>query len=71
VSRQPGLVSQQVGRPRAGSSTTFVYVAPPQAVASIQVPSDDHLQEAVISPEDGHLLKDTWIGHYEMLPPTE
>jgi len=25
----------------------------------------------VITPEEEHLLKDTWIGHYEVLPTPE
>jgi hypothetical protein len=28
-------------------------------------------QEAVVTPDEEHLLKDTWIGHYEVLPTPE
>jgi heme-degrading monooxygenase HmoA len=70
VSRQPGLLAQHVGRPRDGSSTEFVYVTLWQDVESIQAFAGDHWQEAVISPEEEHLLQETWIGHYETLPST-
>ena len=68
VSRQAGLVSQHVGRPRDGSSSEFVYVTVWQDVRSIQAFAGEHWDQAVISPEEEHLLKETWIGHYEMLP---
>jgi hypothetical protein len=25
-------------------------------------------QDAVVTPDEEHLLKDTWIAHYEVLP---
>ena len=36
-------------------------------VESIRAFAGDRWQEAVIRPDEAHLLKDTWIGHYEML----
>jgi heme-degrading monooxygenase HmoA len=67
VSQQPGLVAQHVGRPRDQSSTEYVYVTVWEDVDSIRAFAGERWQEAVIAPEEEHLLKDTWIGHYELL----
>ena len=68
VSRQSGLVAQHVGRPRDGSSTEFVYVTVWEDVESIRAFAGDHWQEAVITPDEEHLLQETWIGHYDVIP---
>ena len=34
-------------------------------VESIRAFAGERWQEAVITPDEEHLLKDTWIGHYE------
>jgi heme-degrading monooxygenase HmoA len=68
VSRQAGLVAQHVGRPRDPSSTEHLYVTVWEDVESIRAFAGDRWQEAVITPDEEHLLKDTWIGHYEVLP---
>ena len=67
VSQQTGLIAQQVGKPRDSSSTEFLYVSVWQDVESIRAFAGERWQEAVITPEEKHLLKDTWIGHYEAL----
>jgi heme-degrading monooxygenase HmoA len=67
VSQQKGVVAQHVGRPRDSSSTEFVYVTVWEDVESIRAFVGERWQEAVIAPEEEHLLKDTWIGHYEVL----
>jgi heme-degrading monooxygenase HmoA len=67
VSRQPGLVAQHVGKPRDSSSTEFCYVTVWEDVDSIRAFAGERWQEAVITPEEEHLLKDTWIGHYEVI----
>ena len=36
-------------------------------VESIRAFAGERWQEAVITPDEEHLLKDTWIGHYEAL----
>jgi heme-degrading monooxygenase HmoA len=71
VSQQPGLIAQHVGRPRDRSSTEFVYVTVWQDAESIRSFAGEDWQEAVITPDEEHLLQDTWIGHYELLPPAE
>jgi heme-degrading monooxygenase HmoA len=68
VSQQAGLVAQQVGRPRDRSSTEYVYVTVWEDVESIRAFAGERWQQAVITPDEEHLLKDTWIGHYEVLP---
>jgi heme-degrading monooxygenase HmoA len=67
VSQQSGLIGQHVGRPRDPSSTEFVYVTVWEDVESIRAFAGERWEEAVIAPEEEHLLKDTWIGHYEVL----
>ena len=67
VSRQSGLVAQHVGKPRDPSSTEYVFVTVWEDVESIRAFAGERWQEAVIAPEEEHLLKDTWIGHYDVL----
>jgi hypothetical protein len=71
LSQQSGLVAQHVGRPRDGSSTEFVYVTVWQDVASIRAFAGENWEQAVITPDEEHLLKETWIGHYELLEPAD
>jgi hypothetical protein len=47
---------------------SYLYVTVWEDVASIQAFAGERWQEAVITPDEEHLLKDTWIGHYEVLP---
>ena len=67
VSQQTGLVAQHVGRPRDPSSTEYLYVTVWEDAESIQAFAGDRWQQAVIAPGEEELLKDTWIGHYEVL----
>ena len=67
VSRQSGLVAQHVGKPRDSSSTEFVYVTVWEDVESIRAFAGERWQEAVVEPEEEELLKETWIGHYEVM----
>jgi heme-degrading monooxygenase HmoA len=68
VSQQAGLVAQHVGRSQDPSSTEYLYVTVWEDVESIRAFAGDRWQEAVITPDEEHLLKETWIGHYEVLP---
>ena len=68
VSRQSGLVAQHLGGPRDPSSTEYLYVTLWEDVDSIRAFAGERWQEAVIAPDEEHLLKDTWIRHYEVLP---
>jgi heme-degrading monooxygenase HmoA len=61
-------VAQHVGKPRDRSSTEYVYVTVWEDVESIRAFAGERWQEAVIIPDEEHLLKYTWIGHYEVLP---
>jgi heme-degrading monooxygenase HmoA len=67
VSRQSGIVVQYVGKPRDPSSTEFVYVTVWEDEESIRAFAGESWQEAVIAPEEEDLLKETWIGHYEVI----
>jgi heme-degrading monooxygenase HmoA len=59
VSRQAGLVAQHAGRSRNPSSTEYVYVTVWQDVESIRAFAGERWQDAVIAPDEEHLLKDT------------
>ena len=52
VSQQSGLLAH-VGKPRDPSSTEYLYVTVWENVES--------------TPDEEHLLKDTWIGHYDAI----
>jgi heme-degrading monooxygenase HmoA len=67
VSQQSGLVAQHVGKPRDPASTEYLYVTVWESVESIRAFAGERWQEAVIAPDEENLLKDTWIGHYEVL----
>jgi heme-degrading monooxygenase HmoA len=67
VSRQAGLLAQHVGRSFDPSSNRFVYVTVWEDAESIQAFAGSRWKEAVITPEEAHLLKDTSIEHYEVL----
>jgi heme-degrading monooxygenase HmoA len=69
VSQQSGLLAQHVGRRRGSSPTTeYLYVTIWEDVEGIRGFAGERWQEAVIAPDEEHLLKDTWIGHYDTLP---
>ena len=70
VSRQSGLVAQHVGKPRDATSTEYLYVTVWGDVDSIRAFAGEGWQEAVITPDEEHLLKDTWIAHYDVLEST-
>ncbi|HKN42771.1 MAG TPA: antibiotic biosynthesis monooxygenase [Propionibacteriaceae bacterium] len=67
VSRQSGLVAQYVGKPRDPLSTEYLYVTVWEDVDSIRAFAGERWQEAVITPDEEHLLKETWIGHYDVI----
>ena len=67
VSQQSGLVAQHVGTPRDPSSTEYLYVTVWEDVESIRAFAGEQWQDAVITPDEEHLLQETWIGHYEAL----
>jgi heme-degrading monooxygenase HmoA len=67
MSQQSGLVAQHVGKPLESSSNEFLYVTVWEDVESIRAFAGERWQEAVITPDDEHLLKDTWIRHYEVV----
>jgi heme-degrading monooxygenase HmoA len=67
VSQQSGIVAQHVGKPRHASSTEFVYVTVWEDEESIRAFTGESWQEAVITPEEEDLLKETWIKHYDVI----
>ena len=59
---------QHVGKPRDPSSTSeYLYVTVWEDIESIRAFAGERWQEAVIAPDEEHLLKATWIEHYEAI----
>jgi hypothetical protein len=58
---------QHVGKPRDATSTEYLYVSVWDDVDSIRAFAGEGWQEAVITPDEERLLKDTWIAHYDAL----
>jgi hypothetical protein len=52
-------MAQHVGKPRDPSSTEYLYVTVWENVESIQAFAGERWEEAVITPDEEHLLKDT------------
>lgn len=70
-SQQAGLVAKHAGRPQDPSSTEDLYVTVWEDAESIRAFAGERWQEAVITPDEEHLLKDTWIGHYQAVATPE
>jgi heme-degrading monooxygenase HmoA len=66
VSGQAGLVAQHVGRPR--DSTEYLYVTVWDSVESVRAFAGERWQEAVITPDEEHMLEATSIAHYDVIP---
>ena len=67
LARQKGLVAQHVGRSIEPSSTEYVYVTVWEDVDSVKAFAGEQWQQAVITPEDEHLIEDSRIGHYKVI----
>jgi heme-degrading monooxygenase HmoA len=68
VSQQPGLVTQNVGRRHAPCTTTdYLYLSVWEDVGAIRAFAGENWQQAVITPDEAHLLEHAWIGHYNDL----
>jgi hypothetical protein len=57
-----------VGRPRDPASTEYLYVTVWEDVESIRAFAGEALAAGRDHPDEEHLLRDTWIGHDEVLP---
>ncbi len=68
VAKQSGLIAQHAGKSRAPASTEYVYVTVWEDVESIRAFAGERWQEAVITPEEEHILQRTRIEHYDVLP---
>jgi quinol monooxygenase YgiN len=65
IKAQPGLVSVMVGTPIETSPTEFLMVMVWQDVNALKGFAGEHWQNAVIDPDEVHLLKETFVHHYE------
>lgn len=63
-------MAPHVGRSHIPSSTEYVYVTVWQDVESIRAFAGERWQDAVIAPDEEHLLKDTWMATAGHLPVT-
>ena len=65
VKAQPGLVSVTVGKPIEISPTEFLMVTVWQDLKAVKGFAGESWQNAVIDPDEVHLLKETFVYHYE------
>ena len=65
VQSQPGLISATPGLPLASSPNEFSIVMKWKDLASVKQFAGENWQQAVIHPDEAHLLKETYVYHYE------
>jgi heme-degrading monooxygenase HmoA len=65
VKSQQGLVSVSVGTPNERTPNEFVMVMVWQNLEALRAFSGNKWYEAVIHPDEAHLLKETFLHHYE------
>jgi len=64
---QAGLLQFYVGAPREETPDEFAVILMWKDLASIQAFAGPNWREAVILPEEAHLLKSTQLHHYQSL----
>ena len=65
VKTQRGLVSVMVGTPNAVSPEEFLMISSWQDLDALKGFAGEHWQNAVIDPDEAHLLKESFAYHYE------
>ena len=65
IKAQPGLVSVMVGKPIESSPAEFLMTTVWQDVNALKGFAGEQWQNAVIDPDEVHLLKETFVHHYE------
>jgi len=65
IKAQPGLVSVMVGEPIDTSPTEFLMVTVWQDVTALKGFAGEQWRNPVIDPDEVHLLKETFVYHYE------
>jgi heme-degrading monooxygenase HmoA len=65
VSGHEGLVAQHVCRPTAASPDEFVYVAVWRDLEALRNFAGEDWTKAVIDPGEEHMLRETFLSHYE------
>ncbi len=66
VRSQAGLESVSVGLPHDASPTEFSMVMVWRDLESLKGFSGESWQQAVIHPDEEHLLKETFVHHYDL-----
>ena len=67
VKAQRGLVSVMVGTPSVAAPEEFLMTTVWQDLDALKGFAGEHWQNAVIDPDEAHLLKETFVHHYEAL----
>jgi heme-degrading monooxygenase HmoA len=62
---QPGVVSVTVGKPLAVSPNEFMMTTVWRDLDALKGFAGENWQNAVIDPDEAHLLKETFVHHYE------
>jgi heme-degrading monooxygenase HmoA len=64
---QPGMLGLQTGKPHSSSPTEFLMTTTWRDLDALRGFTGDQWEEAVIAPEEEHLLKSVSVHHYEGL----
>jgi hypothetical protein len=66
VRSHPGLLSVSIGLPRSESPSEFSMSTVWRDIDSLKRFAGENWQQAVIHPEEAHLLKEAFIHHYDL-----
>jgi len=62
---QPGMLEARIGRPLPSSPNEFLMITMWRDLNALEDFAGAHWWEAVIDPDEAHLLKDTVVHHYD------
>jgi heme-degrading monooxygenase HmoA len=65
VSGHDGLIGQHIGRPMRSDPEEFVYVTVWRDLDALRAFAGDDWSKAVIDPSEEHMLRETFLSHYE------
>jgi heme-degrading monooxygenase HmoA len=66
IKSRKGLISVSVGTPVASTPDEFVMIMVWQDIDSLRLFAGAEWENAVIDPDEGHLIKETFVHHYEV-----
>ena len=67
VSGHEGLIAQHAGRPLSSDTDEFVYITVWRDVNAVRAFAGEDWTKAVIDPSEEHMLRETFLSHYDVL----